>query len=77
MVDPERGVRDEAFKAISGFVSKLEKVSNDPSLKDGFEVDVNAAVGKGTAASGWAGWAMSALSNNLIKLGTRKKSKGV
>lgn len=31
-MDPEKQVRDQAFKALKGFVSKLEKVSEDPSL---------------------------------------------
>lgn len=32
--DPEREVRDHAFKVIKGFLGKLEKVSEDPSLKE-------------------------------------------
>lgn len=32
--DPEREVRDQAFKVIKGFLSKLEKVSEDPSLRE-------------------------------------------
>ena len=32
--DPERDVRDQAFKVIKSFLSKLEKVSEDPSLKE-------------------------------------------
>ena len=32
--DPEREVRDQAFKVVKGFLSKLEKVSEDPSLKE-------------------------------------------
>lgn len=32
--DPEREVRDQAFKVIKGFISKLEKVSEDPSLRE-------------------------------------------
>lgn len=31
-MDPDRSVRDQAFKALKGFVSKMEKVSEDPSL---------------------------------------------
>lgn len=32
--DPEREVRDQAFKVVKGFLSKLEKVSEDPSLRE-------------------------------------------
>ena len=31
-MDPDRSVRDQAFKALKGFLSKMEKVSEDPSL---------------------------------------------
>lgn len=31
-VDPDQGVRQNAFKAIKIFVEKLEKVSQDPEL---------------------------------------------
>lgn len=31
-MDPEKMVRDQAFKAIQGFVSKLEKLSENPDL---------------------------------------------
>lgn len=31
-MDPEKSVREHAFKALLGFVSKIEKVSEDPSL---------------------------------------------
>lgn len=33
-VDPEKSVRDPAFKTIKGFLGKLEKVSEDPSLRE-------------------------------------------
>lgn len=33
-MDPEKSVRDQAFKALKGFISKLEKVSEDPSLAE-------------------------------------------
>ena len=33
-VDPEREVRDQVFKVIKGFMGKLEKVSEDPTLKE-------------------------------------------
>lgn len=33
-VDPEKSVRDPAFKTIRGFLGKLEKVSEEPSLRE-------------------------------------------
>jgi SCY1-like protein 1 len=31
-IDPDKSVRDQAFKALRGFMGKVEKVSEDPSL---------------------------------------------
>lgn len=31
-VDTDKSVRDHAFKALRGFMGKMEKVSEDPSL---------------------------------------------
>lgn len=33
-IDSEKLVRDQAFKALRGFMGKLEKVSDDPSLAE-------------------------------------------
>ena len=33
-IDPEKSVRDHAFKALKGFVGKVEKVSEDPSIAE-------------------------------------------
>lgn len=33
-VDPEKTVREPAFKTIRGFLGKLERVSEDPSLRE-------------------------------------------
>lgn len=32
--DPEKSVRDNAFRTIKGFLGKLEKVSEDPALRE-------------------------------------------
>lgn len=32
--DPEKNVRDSVFRTIKGFLGKLEKVSEDPSLRE-------------------------------------------
>ncbi|CAL8111632.1 unnamed protein product [Orchesella dallaii] len=64
--DPDKTVRDNAFKTIKGFLGKLEKVSEDPSLKEKFEADVDAAASSAAdAASSWAGWAVSALTSKF------------
>lgn len=33
-MDPEKSVRDSVFRTIKGFLGKLEKVSEDPSLRE-------------------------------------------
>lgn len=33
-MDPEKTVRDSAFRTIKGFLGKLEKVSEDPTLRE-------------------------------------------
>lgn len=33
-VDPDKNVRENAFRAIGAFLSKLEKVSEDPNLRE-------------------------------------------
>ncbi|RWS10279.1 N-terminal kinase-like protein [Dinothrombium tinctorium] len=40
-MDNEKSVRDQAFKALKGFINKVEKVSEDPSLSEQMEADVN------------------------------------
>jgi SCY1-like protein 1 len=32
--DPEKSVREPAFKTIRGFLGKLERVSEDPTLRE-------------------------------------------
>lgn len=64
--DPDKTVRDNAFKTIKGFLGKLEKVSEDPSLREKFEADVDASTPTvADAASSWAGWAVSALTSKF------------
>nr|AAG17902.1 telomerase regulation-associated protein [Homo sapiens] len=65
-VDPEKSVRDQAFKAIRSFLSKLESVSEDPTQLEEVEKDVHAASspGMGGAAASWAGWAVTGVSHS-------------
>ncbi|KAK7504801.1 hypothetical protein BaRGS_00003829 [Batillaria attramentaria] len=75
--DPEKTVRDQAFKAIHGFLDKLEKLSENPDLQEEMEREVMTG-GSATAMSpaGWAGWAvtgMSSLTSKFYSKGSRAK----
>ncbi|XP_075556334.1 N-terminal kinase-like protein yata [Dermacentor variabilis] len=68
-MDPEKTVRDHAFSAIKGFLGKLEKVSEDPSLAEQMEADVNAASSSvpSSLAASWAGWAVTSLTSKFYR----------
>ncbi|CAK5025986.1 unnamed protein product [Meloidogyne enterolobii] len=70
-VDPEKQVRDQTFKALSGFLEKLQKASDNPELIAEMEAQVKAG-GKVGLLSGdkvphWAGWAIKAISGKFYK----------
>ncbi|XP_058790868.1 N-terminal kinase-like protein isoform X2 [Phymastichus coffea] len=66
--DPDKGVRDNAFRTIGGFLAKLEKVSEDPGLRESMEADVNtAAPSLSNAAATWAGWAVTAVTAKFYR----------
>ncbi|XP_020823730.1 N-terminal kinase-like protein isoform X2 [Phascolarctos cinereus] len=69
-VDPEKTVRDQAFKAIRSFLAKLESVSEDPGQLEEMEKDVHRASSPrpGTSAASWAGWAVTGVSSLTSKL---------
>jgi len=74
-VDPEKPVREQALRVIRGFLGKLEKVSEDPTLKEEMEKDVgstNSAVVQ--AAAGWASWAVGAVTAKFYKSPTAPAS---
>lgn len=75
-VDPEKSVREQTFKAIKGFLGKLEKVSEDPSLQAEMEIEVNAASSTSVTdtALGWAGWAVTSLTSKLYKTSLGKST---
>lgn len=69
-MDPEKIVRDQAFKAIMGFLDKLEKLSEDQSLREDLEREVMAG-GTSTmigSAASWAGWAVTGMSSLTSKI---------
>uniref|UniRef100_A0AAX7VTR8 N-terminal kinase-like protein n=1 Tax=Astatotilapia calliptera TaxID=8154 RepID=A0AAX7VTR8_ASTCA len=67
-VDPDKSVRDQAFKAIKSFLSKLETVSEDPSKLAEIEKDVASSAQPAGASSSWAGWAVTGMSSLTSKL---------
>eukprot|EP00064_Thunnus_orientalis_P009858 superscaffoldBa00001277_g9884 len=67
-VDPDKSVRDQAFKAIKSFISKLETVSEDPTKLAEIEKDVASCAQPAGASSSWAGWAVTGMSTITSKL---------
>ncbi|XP_048884654.1 N-terminal kinase-like protein isoform X2 [Brienomyrus brachyistius] len=70
-VDPDKSVRDQAFKAIRSFLTKLETLSEDPSKLAEIEKDVTSsgqAGGAAASAASWAGWAVTGVSSLTSKL---------
>ncbi|CAI5652401.1 unnamed protein product [Oreochromis niloticus] len=67
-VDPDKSVRDQAFKAMKSFLSKLETVSEDPSKLAEIEKDVASCAQPAGASSSWAGWAVTGMSSLTSKL---------
>ncbi|XP_048733634.2 N-terminal kinase-like protein isoform X2 [Ostrea edulis] len=79
--DPEKGVRDQAFRGIKSFLEKLEKVSENPDLEAEMEKDVlSGGSSVSSSAASWAGWAVTGVSSLTSKLykkdGTRQKPAG-
>nr|XP_046262977.1 N-terminal kinase-like protein [Scatophagus argus] len=67
-VDPDKSVRDQTFKAIKSFLSKLETVSEDPAKLADIEKDVASCAQPAGASSSWAGWAVTGMSSLTSKL---------
>ncbi|KAJ8672982.1 hypothetical protein QAD02_004243 [Eretmocerus hayati] len=66
--DPDKGVRENAFRTLKGFLSKLERVSEDPGLRESMEADVHTATPSlSNAAATWAGWAVTAVTNKFYR----------
>jgi SCY1-like protein 1 len=73
-IDPEKDVRDEAFKTIKIFLSKLEKVSETPELALEYEKDVTSCDLNLKNETSWTSWAMTSLSNKMS--GYKNKTQG-
>ncbi|XP_014669380.1 PREDICTED: N-terminal kinase-like protein [Priapulus caudatus] len=68
-VDPDKGVREQAFKAMQGFIGKLQKAHENPDLIPELESDVNSGAVPSTArqAASWAGWAVTSLTSKFYR----------
>uniref|UniRef100_A0A1I7ZDA1 Protein kinase domain-containing protein n=1 Tax=Steinernema glaseri TaxID=37863 RepID=A0A1I7ZDA1_9BILA len=69
--DPEKSVRDQAFKALHGFLGKLEKASENPELIPELESEVRSG-GRGGILNSekvpqWASWAIKSISGKFYK----------
>ncbi|CAI4225128.1 unnamed protein product [Auanema sp. JU1783] len=75
--DPEQQVREQAFKAIKGFLSTLERISENPELATEHEAQVRAG-GKSLLSSDkvpqWASWALKSISGKFYKGPTSPES---
>ncbi|GFT43560.1 n-terminal kinase-like protein [Nephila pilipes] len=69
-VDPEKSIRDSAFKTIGGFLCKLQKVSEDPSLIEKMEEELQSTTPASIAAS-WTSWAVTSLTDKFYKPSTK------
>lgn len=69
-LDPEKNVRDAVFRVLKGFLGKLEKVSEDPSLRETMESEVKSVSVGGTQPATWAGWAVGAITSKFYKTST-------
>jgi SCY1-like protein 1 len=64
-VDPEKDVRDEAFRTIKTFMLKLEKVSETPEMALELEKDVQACNLDVKNETSWTSWAVTSLSAKM------------
>jgi SCY1-like protein 1 len=71
LTDTEEPVRKQGFKVVRGFVDKLELVSDDPSLREEMESEVQKSHSDASkissSASGWASWAVGAIGAKFYK----------
>ncbi|CAD6198812.1 unnamed protein product [Caenorhabditis auriculariae] len=68
--DPEKQVREQSFKAIRGFLEKLEKASENPALIPELEAGVKAGASSildHEKVPQWASWALKSLSGKFYK----------
>ncbi len=76
-IDPEKDVRDEAFKTIKLFTQKLEKVSEKPELAMELEKDVTSCTLDLKNETSWTSWAMGSLSAKVTGLKAKPQQPSV
>jgi SCY1-like protein 1 len=64
-IDPEKDVRDEAFKTIKQYMQKLEKVSEQPEVALDMEKDVQSCALDLKNETSWTSWAVNSLSTKM------------
>ncbi|XP_022105300.1 N-terminal kinase-like protein [Acanthaster planci] len=70
-VDPDKGVRDQTFKAIGIFLQRLQTVSDNPEKAAEIEAEVNAAASTPLgSSSSWTGWAVTSLTSRFYRPGS-------
>ncbi|XP_052275886.1 N-terminal kinase-like protein isoform X2 [Dreissena polymorpha] len=74
-LDPEKPVRDTAFKTLKSFMERLEKLSEDPEVLHELEKDVLSGGVPDNSAAGWAGWAIGGVSNLTSKVYSKATKK--
>ncbi|VIO90035.1 105-kDa kinase-like protein, putative [Brugia malayi] len=76
--DQEKQVRDQSFKALYGFIEKLEKASENPELIAELESQVKAGGKSGLLSSDkvpqWASWALKSLSGKFYSSSMQNQS---
>lgn len=76
-VDPDKEVRDEAFKIVKMFLDKLEKVSEKPELALEMEKDVNSCNLDVKNETSWTSWAMNSLSAKVSNYTNKKQQPSI
>lgn len=64
-IDPEKDVRDEAFKTVKQYMQKLEKVSEQPELALEMEKEVQSCALDLKNETSWTSWAVNSLSTKM------------
>lgn len=76
-IDPEKDVRDEAFKTIKMYTQKLEKVSENPELALEMEKEVSSCNLDLKNETSWTSWAMTSLSAKVTGYKNKDKQPSV